>query len=340
MLKFFGKKSKDDKKGDNENTSLENQSDLKKSNNAKNIFEKFKNGLKRTRENFTDKLANIILGKKTIDNEILEEIETYLLIADVGITTTNKIIENLTKLVKRKDLKNPEKLLTALKEQLTNIMSPHEKELHIPTNNNSPFVILMVGVNGSGKTTTIGKLAKLLQLQGKKVMLAAGDTFRAAAIEQLHTWGQRNDIAVVAQEHGSDSASVIYDALQSAKAKKCDVLIADTAGRLHTQDNLMNELKKVIKVIKKLDDTAPHETMLVLDATTGQNALNQAKKFHDYINLSSITITKLDGTAKGGIIFAIADELNLPIRYVGVGEKIDDLRKFNTKAFIEALFVE
>lgn len=303
-----------------------------------NIFEKLKKGLKRTKENFSDQLANLILGKKTIDGDILEEIETCLLMADVGISTTNIIIENLSKMVKRKDLTNPEKLFTTLKEQLTNILTPYEKTINIPSNLNTPFVILMVGVNGSGKTTTIGKLAKQLQNQGKKVMLAAGDTFRAAAIEQLSAWGQRNNVLVVAQKQGSDSASVIYDALQSAKAKQCDVLIADTAGRLHTQDNLMNELKKVIKVIKKLDGNAPHETMLVLDATTGQNALNQAKKFHHDINLSGITITKLDGTAKGGIIFAIANELRLPIRYIGVGEKIDDLRNFDAKAFAKALF--
>lgn len=338
MLKFFSKKPKKENSEKKHVSSTQNNNSEQ---NSQGFLSKLANKLKKTRSNFTEKLATLILGKKTIDAEILEEIETYLLAADVGVETTEKIIECLTQKVNRKDLDNPESLFNALKQELMDILKPCEQPLdELNIKDNTPFVILMAGVNGAGKTTTIGKIAKKLEEQGKKVMLAAGDTFRAAAIEQLKTWGERNNVPVIHQTQGSDSASVIYDAYNAAKARNYDVLIADTAGRLHTQENLMAELKKIVKVIKKIDANAPHETMLVLDASLGQNSLNQAKKFNDAIKLSGIALTKMDGTAKGGIIFAIANELNLPIRYIGVGEKIEDLRNFKAQDFIEALFTK
>ena len=334
MFKFFSKKNNKE----NEKKSESSNKDNNPPKNSQGIFARLASGLKNTREQFTNKLSNLILGKKVIDQELLDELETYLLVADVGVATTETIIKNITEKVKRKDLNNPEELLKALKSQLTDIILPCQKPLDTKTSNDSPYVILMAGVNGAGKTTTIGKIAKKLQAEGKSVLLAAGDTFRAAAIEQLKTWGERNNVNVISQQQGSDSASVIYDAISSAKAKGIDLVLADTAGRLHTQANLMNELEKIVKVIKKVDANAPHETMLVLDAGIGQNALHQAKKFNEAINLSGITITKLDGTAKGGIIFAIADELKLPIRYIGVGEQLEDLREFSATDFVEALF--
>ena len=282
-------------------------------------------------------VANLLLGKKTIDDELLEEIETRLLTADVGVEATEEIIAELTNRVKRKELSNPEALLQSLQALLEKILQPCEKPLIIPEII-KPYVILMVGVNGSGKTTTIGKLAKRLQKQGKKVMLAAGDTFRAAAIEQLQAWGEKNNISVISQETGADSAAVIYDAIQATQARGFDVLIADTAGRLHTQSHLMEELIKIKRVVAKLDATAPHEVMLILDANIGQNALTQARQFNDAVTVTGITFTKLDGTAKGGIIFAIAKNLEIPIRFIGVGEGIDDLRSFAAKEYVSNLF--
>jgi fused signal recognition particle receptor len=303
----------------------------------KGLFARLKQGLSRTRSGFSDGIANLVMGKKTIDDELLEDIETVLLTADVGVEATTRIIDELTSKVSRKELTDTEALFEHLKGQLHDILAPCSAPLNIDRTQ-SPFVILMVGINGAGKTTTIGKLAKRLQNEGKSVMLAAGDTFRAAAVEQLQTWGERNDVPVVAQHSGADSASVIYDALESAKSKNIDVLIADTAGRLHTQTNLMDELAKVKRVMGKLDSHAPHEVMLVVDAGTGQNALNQAQQFNEAVSLTGITLTKLDGTAKGGVIFAIAHKMGLPIRFIGVGESIDDLRPFNADEFVDALF--
>ncbi|MGC9386975.1 MAG: signal recognition particle-docking protein FtsY [Hydrogenovibrio sp.] len=307
------------------------------------FFTRLKNSLTKTRRNFTESLAALVLGRKEIDADLLDELEMILLTSDVGVEATDKIIHNLTEQVSRKELQNPEALIQALKSQLESLLEPVSHPLVIPDRtdrDNRPFVILMVGVNGVGKTTTIGKLAKKLQNEGKSVMLAAGDTFRAAAVEQLQTWGERNQVPVIAQKTGADSAAVIFDAIQSATAKNVDVLIADTAGRLHTQSNLMEELKKVVRVMQKVNPEAPHEVMLVLDAGTGQNALNQAGQFHDAVNLTGLTITKLDGTAKGGIVFALAEQLGIPVRFIGVGEAIDDLRPFKSDEFSEALFAQ
>ena len=303
------------------------------------IFARLKNGLSRTRSKLSEGLADVVLGEKTIDLNLLEDIETQLLSSDVGIDATDQIIENLKKQLDRKQLADPDQFMAALRQELTKILEPVDAPLVID-GSVQPFVILMVGVNGVGKTTSIGKLAKLYQSQGKSVMLAAGDTFRAAAVEQLQVWGERNSVAVVAQATGADSASVIFDAYQSAKAKNIDVLIADTAGRLHTKDNLMNELEKIVRVLKKQDERLPDEILLVLDATSGQNTLSQAESFDKTTNLSGIALTKLDGTAKGGVVFALAKRLSLPIRFIGVGEKIDDLRPFNAEDFVDALFSE
>lgn len=301
------------------------------------LFTRLKNSLSKTRRGFSESLASLVMGRKEIDDDLLDELEMILLTADVGVEATDKIIQNLTDQVSRKELKEPEKLIQALKQQLESLLEPVSHPLILPEKK-GPFVILMVGVNGVGKTTTIGKLAKKFQNEGKSVMLAAGDTFRAAAVEQLQTWGERNQVPVIAQKTGADSAAVIFDAIQSATAKNVDVLIADTAGRLHTQSNLMEELKKVKRVIQKVDNTAPHEVMLVLDAGTGQNALSQAQQFYDAVEISGLTLTKLDGTAKGGIIFALAEKLGIPVRFIGVGEAIDDLRPFDANEFSEALF--
>ena len=300
------------------------------------LFKRLKQGLSRSSQRLTDGFADLMLGKKAIDDELLEELETQLLSADLGIEATQSIINDLTQRIARKQLADPEALFTAMRDDMVDLLKPVQQPLTINAQS-APFVILMVGINGVGKTTTIGKLAKQFQAQGHSVMLAAGDTFRAAAVEQLQVWGERNAIPVIAQQHGADSASVIFDALQAAKSRNTDILIADTAGRLHTQSNLMEELKKVKRVMAKLDPNAPHETMLVVDAGTGQNALSQAQQFNDAVGLSGITLTKLDGTAKGGIIFAIAKKTGLPIRYIGVGEKIDDLRSFEAEDFVDAL---
>lgn len=303
------------------------------------FFARLKQGLSKTSASLGEGMASLFLGKKAIDDDLLEEIETRLLTADVGVEATGVIIQSLTQKVARKQLTDSDALYKSLQDELTALLKPVEKPLVI-TAEHKPFVILVVGVNGAGKTTTIGKLAKKLQLEGKKVMLAAGDTFRAAAVEQLQVWGERNHIPVIAQHTGADSASVIFDAVQAAKARGIDVLIADTAGRLHTKDNLMEELKKVRRVIGKLDEHAPHEVLLVLDAGTGQNAINQAKQFHQTVTLTGLALTKLDGTAKGGVIFALAKQFGLPIRYIGVGESIDDLRTFEAEPFVQALFAE
>ena len=301
------------------------------------LFSRLKERLGKTRTGLTDALAGLVLGSKQIDDELFEDIETQLLSADIGVDATRRIMGDLTARLSRNELKDGEALLDALRADLTAILEPCSLPLVIPEQD-TPFVILVVGVNGAGKTTTIGKLAKHLQAAGKTVMLAAGDTFRAAAVEQLQTWGERNNVPVVAQHTGADSASVIYDALQSAQSKQVDVLIADTAGRLHTKSNLMDELAKVKRVMAKLDAHAPHETLIVLDAGTGQNALAQTRQFHEAVGLTGIALTKLDGTAKGGIIFSIADSTGLPIRFIGVGEGIDDLREFDAAEFIQALF--
>jgi len=302
------------------------------------FFQRLRRGLNRTRSSLTEGLARLVAGKKTIDDELLEEIEAHLLTADVGGAATQRILADLAARVKRKQLGDAAALLAALKEDMAAILAPCSRPLTIPPEIR-PYIILMVGVNGVGKTTTIGKLAKRLQGEGLSVMLAAGDTFRAAAVEQLQTWGERNGVAVIAQERAADPASVIFDGIQAAKARGIDVLIADTAGRLHTQSNLMEELKKIKRVMAKLDAAAPHETLLVIDAGIGQNALNQARQFHEAVGVSGIVLTKLDGTAKGGVIFAVAQQMQLPIRYIGVGEGIDDLRPFDAGDFVEALFV-
>jgi fused signal recognition particle receptor len=313
----------------------EQANDQQETKTRQGLFSRLKAGLKRTSSNFSDGMGALLLGKKEIDDDLLEELETQLLVADVGIEATQEIITNLTKQVSRKELADAPALYKALQGELASLLAT-SKPLQVSSN--QPYVILMVGVNGVGKTTTIGKLAKRFQEEGKSVMLAAGDTFRAAAVEQLQVWGERNSVPVVAQHTGADSASVIYDALQAAQARNIDVLIADTAGRLHNKDNLMEELKKVVRVMGKLDDSAPHEVMLVLDAGTGQNALSQATHFQAAVGVSGITLTKLDGTAKGGIIFAISKQLQLPIRFIGVGEQVDDLRPFVAQEFVDALF--
>jgi len=301
------------------------------------FFLRLKLALAKTSASLGEGMASLFLGKKAIDDDLLEEMETRLLTADVGVEATTQIVQSLTRRVARKELADSSALYKALQEELQQLLKPVEKPLQIDKAV-QPYVILVVGVNGAGKTTTIGKLAKKLQMEGKKVMLAAGDTFRAAAVEQLQVWGERNQIPVIAQHTGADSASVIFDAVQAAKARNIDVLIADTAGRLHTKDNLMEELKKVRRVIGKLDQAAPHEVLLVLDAGTGQNAINQTKQFHQAVELTGLVLTKLDGTAKGGVIFALAKQFNLPIRYIGVGEGIDDLRTFAADDFVKALF--
>ncbi|MFP3993774.1 signal recognition particle-docking protein FtsY [Pseudomonas capeferrum] len=303
------------------------------------FFARLKQGLSKTSASIGEGMASLFMGKKVIDDDLLDEIETRLLTADVGVEATSAIVQNLTQKVARKQLADADALYKSLQEELAALLRPVEQPLKIQAQN-KPYVILVVGVNGAGKTTTIGKMAKKLQLEGKKVMLAAGDTFRAAAVEQLQVWGERNQIPVIAQHTGADSASVIFDAVQAAKARGVDVLIADTAGRLHTKDNLMEELKKVRRVIGKLDAEAPHEVLLVLDAGTGQNAISQAKYFNQSVELTGLALTKLDGTAKGGVIFALAKQFSIPIRFIGVGEGIDDLRTFEAEPFVKALFAE
>ena len=316
MLKFFKK---------NQNKDI--QTDTKKASLKDRLF--------KSKRRLGDGLSSILIGKKQIDDELLEELEILMISADIGIQTTDKIIESARKKASRKELKDGDSLYQLIKVELEALLI--DDNLLVPVSD-STFVILVVGINGAGKTTTIGKLAKSFQSQGKSVMLAAGDTFRAAAIEQLQIWGDRNEIPVIAQKTGADAASVVYDAYQSAVAKNIDILIADTAGRLHTQDNLMQELEKIKRVLKKHNDNSPHETLLVIDGGSGQNAVQQANEFHKSIELSGIAVTKLDGTAKGGVLFAISDSLNLPIRYIGIGEAIDDLKPFHAKDFINALF--
>lgn len=300
-------------------------------------FNRMKSGLSKSRKNLAEGMVNILIGGKEIDDELLEEVEDQLLVADIGVNATNRIIKSLTEQTARGDLIYSHSLYKALQQELVDILEPKVAPLVIDTTK-KPFVILMVGVNGVGKTTTIGKLAKRLQGEGKSVMLAAGDTFRAAATEQLQVWGERNNIPVIAQGHGADSASVVFDAMQAAKARGIDVLIADTAGRLQNKTHLMAELEKVVRVMRKADPEAPHEGMIVLDAGTGQNAINQVEIFNQAVPLTGITVTKLDGTAKGGVVFNIAETTNVPIRYIGVGESIDDLRAFSPKQFVAALF--
>ncbi|UTV27836.1 signal recognition particle-docking protein FtsY [Photobacterium atrarenae] len=303
---------------------------------SEGFFARLMRGLKKTKTNIGSGFVGLFRGKQ-IDDDLFEELEEQLLVSDVGMDTTLKIIESLTEKADRKSLKDGEALYGLLKEELGEMLTQVEQPLVIDTTR-KPYVILMVGVNGVGKTTTIGKLAKQFQSQGKSVMLAAGDTFRAAAVEQLQVWGERNNVPVVAQHTGADSASVIFDAIESARAKNVDVVIADTAGRLQNKSNLMEELRKIVRVMKKVDPQAPHEIMLTVDAGTGQNAISQAKLFSEVAPVTGITLTKLDGTAKGGVIFAIADQFNIPIRYIGIGEGIDDLRPFAANEFIEALF--
>ncbi|MFQ1049148.1 signal recognition particle-docking protein FtsY [Avibacterium paragallinarum] len=320
-----------------EQSAVENPQPAEKEKPSKGgFFSRLVKGLIRTKQNIGSGFLSLFSGKK-IDDDLFEELEEQLLIADIGMPTTTKIINNLTQHASRKQLKEADLLYQQLKAELADIIKPVAQPLQIDSSK-KPYVILMVGVNGVGKTTTIGKLARQFQMQGKSVMLAAGDTFRAAAVEQLQVWGERNYIPVIAQNTGADSASVIYDAMQSAAARNIDILIADTAGRLQNKNNLMDELKKIVRVMKKYDETAPHEIMLTLDAGTGQNAISQAKLFHEAVGLTGISLTKLDGTAKGGVIFAIADQFKLPIRYIGIGEKIEDLRPFQAEEFIEALF--
>lgn len=303
----------------------------------KGFFSRLASGLSKTRSGFSEGVASLLLGAKEIDDDLLEDLETQLVMADVGVEATTEIMARLTERVSRKELTNSNALYESLIKELQDMLAVCQEPLVIDSEK-KPYVILMVGINGVGKTTTIGKLAKQFQAKGKSVMLAAGDTFRAAAVEQLQVWGERNDVPVIAQHTGADSASVIYDAVEAATSRGVDILIADTAGRLHTKDNLMAELEKVVRVMKKIDDSAPHEVMLVLDAGTGQNALNQAKQFQQAVGVTGLTVTKLDGTAKGGIVFALAKQLGLPVRFIGVGEGIDDLRPFNAEDFTRALF--
>ena len=316
MLNFFKK---------NQNKDI--QTDIKKASLKDRLF--------KSKRRLGDGLSSLLIGKKQIDDELLEELEILMISADIGIQTTDKIIESVRKKASRKELKDGDSLYQLIKIELEALLV---KDNLLEPVSDSTFVILVVGINGAGKTTTIGKLAKSFQNQGKSVMLAAGDTFRAAAVEQLQIWGERNEIPVIAQKTGADAASVVYDAYQSAVAKNIDILIADTAGRLHTQDNLMQELEKIKRVLKKHNEKSPHETLLVIDGGSGQNAVQQANEFHKSIELSGIAVTKLDGTAKGGVLFAISDSLNLPIRYIGIGEAIDDLKPFHAKDFINALF--
>ena len=316
MLNFFKKNQNKDSTENKNKTSL-------------------KDRLFKSKKKLGDGLSALVIGKKKIDEDLLEELEVLLISSDIGIQTTDKVIESVRKKASRKELKDEDSLYQLIKIELESLLISDDSMESSPE---IPFVILVVGINGAGKTTTIGKLAKLFQKEGKSVMLAAGDTFRAAAVEQLQVWGERNDIPVIAQKTGSDAASVVYDAYQSAIAKKIDILIADTAGRLHTQDNLMQELEKIKRVLKKHNENAPHETLLVIDGGSGQNAVQQANEFHKSIQLSGLAITKLDGTAKGGVLFSISDSLKIPIRFIGVGESIEDLKPFNSKDFVDALF--
>jgi len=337
LFGWFSNKKQNDSTEEQITSSSETKPGASEELTQESFYQRLKNGLAKTRSQFSQGLSNLVLGQKEIDDDILEEVETLLLMADIGVDTTNQIVEDLTERAARKELKDTNALLQKLKCLLLEIVEPVQAPLEISPEH-QPFVILMVGVNGVGKTTTIGKMAHQFIADGKSVMLAAGDTFRAAAVEQLKTWGERNNVPVVAQHTGADSASVIYDAVEKGKARNIDVIIADTAGRLHNKSNLMNELSKIKKVIGKVDESAPHEVMLVVDAGTGQNALVQAVEFDKVVKLDSVTITKLDGTAKGGVVFGLANQMKIPIRYIGVGEAKEDLRVFNAKEYIDALF--
>ena len=302
------------------------------------LFARLKNGLGKTRSRLAEGIQDVFLGDRELDDELLEELETILLTSDVGVSATREILSDLTGLISRKELGDVDAVYGHLRSSLAAILKP--VEISLDTESGSPFVILMVGVNGAGKTTTIGKLAKKFQAEGKSVMLAAGDTFRAAAVDQLKVWGERNQVPVIAQDTGADSASVVYDALAAAQARNIDVLIADTAGRLQNKKNLMDELQKITRVLGKIDESAPHEVMLVLDAGTGQNAISQVSEFRKAVAVTGLVLTKLDGTAKGGVIFALAGQLGIPIRFIAVGEQIDDLRPFSSEEFVAALFDE
>lgn len=335
MFDFLKKKKPTDTATEAETTVIPAEDTTTKS---AGFFARLKQGLTKTRSALSNGMANLFLGKKELNTDLLNEIEMALLTADVGVETTSQLIKTLTNKLARNELSDAQAAFQCLKAEMKQILEPRAIPLALSTA--KPFVILVVGINGSGKTTTIGKLAHYFKQNNKNVMLAAGDTFRAAAIDQLQVWGERNQIPVIAQQPGADTAAVIYDALEAARARHVDVLIADTAGRLHTQSNLMNELQKVTRVLRKQDPTAPHETLIVLDATLGQNALNQVKQFNAAMGVTGIALTKLDGTAKGGIIFAIAKETHIPIRLIGVGEGISDLRPFNADEFVEALFAD
>lgn len=334
---FFKRKKSKPEEPQTSSESVTSSESIEKPSAPKGVFARIKSGLSRTSAQLTKGLGSLLLGKKAIDDELLEEIETQLLMADVGLEATEELIEKLTESVERKQLSDSEALFEKLKSLLQEMLAEVQEPLEI-VSSDKPYVLLVVGVNGVGKTTTIGKIAKRLQKQGLSVTLAAGDTFRAAAVEQLQVWGQRNNIPVVAQHTGADSASVIYDAIESAQSKNIDVVIADTAGRLHNKSNLMDELNKVKRVMGKLDETAPHEVLLVLDAGTGQNAVTQAEQFKEAAGVTGIALTKLDGTAKGGVIFALSKKLGIPVRFIGVGEGIDDLQPFEAESFTQALF--
>lgn len=345
MFDFLKRKKNKDETSENEQLGAAQKSEtsseissLAKSDKAKNgLFHGLKQGLAKTRAKLTNGVANLFLGKKELTPDLLNEIEMLLLSADLGVETTEQLIQNLTEKLSRQELKNTEAAFHSLQDEMKKILRPYAKPLILP-NEIQPFVILVVGINGSGKTTTIGKLTHFIKAQNKNVLLAAGDTFRAAAIEQLQVWGERNQVAVIAQQPHADTAAVIYDAMEAAKARKMDVLIADTAGRLHTQTNLMTELQKVNRVLRKIDPTAPHETLIILDATLGQNTLTQVKQFNEALGVSGIVLTKLDGTAKGGIVFSVVQQTKIPIRFIGIGESIEDLRPFDADAFVDALF--
>lgn len=335
---FFNRKKKSATKTTETNVPSDHTSDTP----SLGIFQRIQKGLTRTSLQLATSIGNLVSGKRHIDAELLEELESQLLMADVGIEATTTIIDNLTSAVERKQLKDGDALYAALQHQLHQLLIPVEQPLvvepQLRNGEKTPMVMLVVGVNGVGKTTTIGKLTQRFQREGKRVMLAAGDTFRAAAVEQLKVWGERNNVPVVAQHTGADSASVIFDALSSAQTRDVDVVIADTAGRLHTKDHLMEELSKIKRVMSRLDAEAPHEVLLVLDAGTGQNALSQAEHFIKTAGVTGLILTKLDGTAKGGIIFALSERFALPVRFIGVGEGIDDLQPFVADDFVNALF--
>jgi len=302
----------------------------------KGFFQRLKEGLFKTHEGLVSKIDELVAGKKEIDEGLLAELEEILITSDIGVKTTQELLDNLTAKVQRKELEDADLLRQSLQEQIFQILSRQEKPLNVEAAR--PFIIMVIGVNGTGKTTTIGKIAQKFKAQGKSVLLVAADTFRAAAIEQLEIWGQRVNCEVIKQKSGSDPSAVVFDALKAAKSRSSDVMIVDTAGRLHTKINLMEELKKVKRIVDREVPGAPHEILLVLDATTGQNAIAQAKMFNQSLGVTGIVLTKLDGTAKGGILIAISDELKIPLRYIGIGEKVDDLREFNARDFVEALF--